>query len=126
MPSRETIKQLIEELHSEADIHQSALPIEKAIRESNLTLREIALLESVVGSACMAVLRSKKSEMPRGTCDFCQKRREEVHLLIQGPMAAICDECIPKAQRAIDEARARKEPNQSTHTTPGNSSPLQA
>jgi hypothetical protein len=110
MPLDETIKHLLRELRSHADIHKSALSIERAIRESNLTLREISLLEGVFSSACIAVLRSEKGDMPRGSCDFCHKKREEVHLLIEGPMAAICDECIPKAQRAIDEARAIKEP----------------
>jgi len=44
-------------------------------------------------------------------CDFCGKRQEQVQLLMVGPRADICDECIDLCAEIVAEKRARGNPN---------------
>jgi ATP-dependent Clp protease ATP-binding subunit ClpX len=48
-------------------------------------------------------------------CDFCDKRQDEVDVLIAGPTPHICDECIELAQQRVDEVRAAR-----SETAPAN------
>lgn len=56
-------------------------------------------------------LRKKKGEQPLYEsltgeppyCSFCGKGKNEYKTLVQGPDVYICDECVRKAQKIIDE-----------------------
>jgi ATP-dependent protease Clp ATPase subunit len=43
--------------------------------------------------------------MRKRYCHFCGKRVDEVHLIIDGPATAICDECIDLMHWMIHETK---------------------
>ena len=48
---------------------------------------------------------NKKVHFP---CDFCGKFSNELEVLIQGPLVAICDECVETCTFIIEEHREKK------------------
>jgi ATP-dependent Clp protease ATP-binding subunit ClpX len=39
-------------------------------------------------------------------CSFCDKRQDQVELLIAGPGVAICNECVDLCNEIIEDVRA--------------------
>jgi ATP-dependent protease Clp ATPase subunit len=44
------------------------------------------------------------------TCSFCGKSKDEVQVLVKGPAAAICDECVSMARDILTEELDRHAP----------------
>jgi ATP-dependent Clp protease ATP-binding subunit ClpX len=40
-------------------------------------------------------------------CSFCEKTREEVRVMIEGPKGFICDECIAVCSGMVEESVGR-------------------
>jgi hypothetical protein len=50
------------------------------------------------------------SSEPAAICSFCAKSEEQVHIMVTGVEAAICDECIERAAALVAEHKANNPP----------------
>jgi hypothetical protein len=84
--------------------------LESELKGSGLSPRDLALTFSTLETALSHYLGSYERAPGLVACSFCHKTQGAVALIIQGPTAAICDECVTIAVDMVKEKQA--EPKQ--------------
>jgi len=67
---------------------------------------------------------SSEEEEAGGACSFCGKSLHEVHMLVAGPTALICEECVEVCNEIIAEGCVAAEPAEPPEGAPAPAAPV--
>lgn len=71
------------------------------VRASGASNRDIALAFSTLTNALQEHLKDSEPSKGLVLCSFCQKSQRDVKTMVQGPTAAICNECVAVCEKTI-------------------------
>ena len=71
------------------------------VKASDASDRDVALAFSMLVNALQEHLKSSEPATELVACNFCHKSQRDVKTMVQGPTAAICNECIGICQEVL-------------------------
>jgi len=104
---QQMVAHVVQVAETQHEPERIAEALESEIRASGLTARDLALTFSTLETALHGYLNAY--ERPPGTvaCSFCHKSQGHVALIVQGPSASICCECVAIAADVVKERRGK-------------------
>jgi hypothetical protein len=82
---------------------QAREAIVAAVDESGASRRDVALAFSTLVNALQQHLEQTSTDSV--VCSFCQKSPHDVKSMVQGPVAAICNECIAICSETVSSRK---------------------
>ncbi len=91
---RDLINELVRLAESCRSQQELATAVARMVKETGANDRDIALAFSTLVTALQEHLNRPHETGQVVACSFCRKSQHEVKTIVQGPSAAICNECV--------------------------------